>query len=248
MVELFFGTLTPLDIAMALMTGFLAGLVLAAAYVMASHGVAHWKARKLVHIVMGTTIALTVVVYTNLSGPTFAAGVFLAILIYAWGHKHSLISDLLAAGSRENESRANTFVSGLMGMISFAVSFLLFLAQPAIFVSAILAVAWADAAGEVFGRLFGARVLSRRIRGKSVEGSVGVFVFSLLSLLVSLYLFADIQIVSVFPHLLTIAGLVTVTELVSTRWLDNFLIPLVTSFSMWLLLFPDMQLLFLPGL
>ncbi|MHA1653660.1 MAG: hypothetical protein ACTSVT_06630, partial [Candidatus Thorarchaeota archaeon] len=122
MVELFFGDLTLYDAFMGVLTGAAGGAVLGTAYLMSRRGIAHWKARKLVHVTMGTVIALTIVNYSNLSGPAFAAGVFLTVLFYAWAHKSSLISELLVAGSRENETSFNTFVSGFMGIVGFAVA------------------------------------------------------------------------------------------------------------------------------
>ncbi|OLS23627.1 MAG: hypothetical protein ThorAB25_24380, partial [Candidatus Thorarchaeota archaeon AB_25] len=151
MVDLVFGDLAFLDIAMAIATGLIASVVLTTAYYMAAKGMPNWKPRKLVHIAMGTVIAMTVVAYTNLSGPAFAVGIFLTILMYAWAHKSELIWELLIAGSREGETRLNTFAAGFMGLASFATVFLVFFSRPEIFVSSILAVSWGDAAGEVFG-------------------------------------------------------------------------------------------------
>ncbi|MGQ4872424.1 MAG: hypothetical protein ACP6IT_11415 [Candidatus Thorarchaeota archaeon] len=242
MVELFFGDLTLYDALMGVLTGVAGGAVLGTAYLMSRRGIAHWKARKLVHVTMGTVIAVTIVNYSNLSGPTFAIGVFLTVLFYAWAHKSSLISELLVAGSRENETRLNTFVSGFMGMVGFAVAFLVFFSEPGIFVAAILAVAWADAAGEIIGRTYGGRLFGIRIRNKTLEGSMGVLVFSAISLVFALVSFSTVDPVTVLPQTIAIAAMVTVTEAVSTRWLDNFLIPIVTSFAMWLLVFPMMPL------
>ena len=77
MVDLIFGDLAPLDIGMAIATGLIASVILTAAYYMAASGMPNWKPRKLVHISMGTTIGMTLVAYSNLSGPAFAAGIFL---------------------------------------------------------------------------------------------------------------------------------------------------------------------------
>ncbi|MHA1770411.1 MAG: hypothetical protein ACTSYL_00090 [Candidatus Thorarchaeota archaeon] len=243
MVDLIFGDLTATDAIMAILTGILGGIMLGIAYKMAEKGIPHWIPRKLVHVSMGSIIGLTIVAYSNLSGPTFAIGTFLTFILYAWAHKSTLVSELLAAGSREGESRVNTFVSGFMGMIAFAIAFLMFLSQPAIFVTAILGVAWADAAGEAVGRTWGGRFV-HRIGAKSFEGSCGVYVLSVLSQVTALSLYSSICILCVIPQLLIIAGLMTLTEAISKRWLDNFLIPLVTAFAMWLLLFPNMPLFF----
>jgi dolichol kinase len=243
MVDLIFGDLALLDIGMAIATGLIASAVLTTAYYMASRGMPNWKPRKLVHIFMGTTIGMTLVAYTNLSGPAFAAGIFLTILMYAWAHKSELIWELLIAGSREGETRLNTFASGFMGLVSFGTVFLLFFQRPEIFVASILAVSWGDAAGEVFGRPFGGKVVKRKYRDKSFEGSIGVLVFTMLSVITSLAVFStDTVILSVLPQIIIIAICSTTAEFLSIGWTDNFFIPMITAFAMWWLLFPGLIL------
>jgi dolichol kinase len=244
MVDLAFGELTPLDVGMALATGLIVSAVLTAAYYMAASGMPHWKPRKLVHIVMGTVIALTIVSYSTLSGPALAIGIFLTILMYAWAHKSELVWELLIAGSREEESRLNTFASGFMGLISFITVFFVFFSRPEIFVAAILAVSWGDAAGEVIGRPFGGNLFSQKYRNKSVEGGLAVLIFTTLAVIASLVLFSsDTIVVNVLPQILLIAIFTTIAELLSVGWTDNFFIPMVTALAMWLLLFPSMALL-----
>ncbi|MFW9894017.1 MAG: hypothetical protein ACFFFO_17570, partial [Candidatus Thorarchaeota archaeon] len=175
--------------------------------------------------------------------PAFAAGIFLTILMYSWAHKSELIGELLIAGSRDGETRLNTFASGFMGLISFGTVFLLFFSRPEIFVAAILAVSWGDAAGEVFGRPFGGRYVKRKYRDKSFEGCIGVFLFTALSVIVSLTIYsADTTILAVLPQILMIAACATVAEILSIGWTDNFFIPMITAFTMWWFLFPGIVL------
>ncbi len=242
MVELIIGELTEIDVILALFTGLAGGIILASAYVMAEKGVSKWKPRKMVHIGMGSIIALTVHAYATISGPALAAGIFLTILVYAWAHKSDLITELLVAGSRENESSLNTFASGFMGMIAFVVSFLIFFQRPEIFVAAILAVAWGDAAGEVVGRSVGGTILKRRFRGKSVEGSFGVWAMTVVSILVAMFIYSDACPLCVLIQIALIGIVIMILELFSIGWTDNFLIPLATAFLMWLLIFPSMPL------
>ena len=244
MVDLVFGDLALLDIGMAIATGLIASVVLTIAYYMAASGMSNWKPRKLVHIIMGSVIALTVVTYSNLSGPAFAVGIFLTILMYAWAHKSELIWELLVAGSRQGESRLNTFAAGFMGLISFATVFLVFFSRPEIFVAAILAVSWGDAAGEVIGRPFGGRLVKRKYRDKSFEGSLGVLLFTTLSVITSLVIFSsDTVILNVLPQILIVSICTTAAEFLSIGWTDNFFIPMVTALTMWWFLFPEIILL-----
>ncbi len=243
MVDLYFGDLALVDIAMALATGLIASVILTTAYYMSASGMPNWKPRKLVHISLGSTIGMTLVVYSNLSGPTFAAGIFLTVLMYSWAHKSELIGELLIAGSREGETGLNTFSSGFMGLVSFGTVFLLFFSRPEIFVAAILAVSWGDAAGEFIGRPFGGRLVKRKYRDKSFEGGIGVLVFTTLAVITSLAIYSpDTVILLVLPQILTVAICVTVAEILSIGWTDNFFIPMVTAVTMWWFLFPGIVL------
>ncbi|TFG30889.1 hypothetical protein EU527_13790 [Candidatus Thorarchaeota archaeon] len=243
MVDLVIGDLTPIDLGMAIITGVIVSFVLTTAYYMSVSGTPKWKPRKLVHICMGSVVGLTLVGYSNLSGPAFALGIFLFILFYAWAHKSELVWDLLLAGSREGESRSTTFLAGFMGMVSFGVVFLVFYSRPEIFVAAILAVAWGDGAGEAIGRPYGGTVFKRRYRNKSVEGSIAVFLFTTISIVVSLVAYSkDTCILCFFPQIFLIATFATAAEILSIGWTDNFFIPMVTAISMWLLLFPGIIL------
>ena len=243
MVDLVFGDLALLDIGMAIATGLIASVVLTTAYYMAAKGMPNWKPRKLVHITMGTTIGMTLVAYSNLGGPAFAAGIFLTILMYSWAHKSELVGELLMAGSREGETRLNTFASGFMGLVSFGTVFLVFFSRPEIFVASILAVSWGDAAGEVFGRPFGGKIIKRKYRDKSFEGSIGVLIFTALSVITSLAVFSpDTIILAVLPQILIITLCSTTAEFLSIGWTDNFFIPMITAITMWWFLFPGLVL------
>jgi dolichol kinase len=202
-----------------------------------------WKPRKLVHISMGTVVGLTLVGYTNLSGPSFAAGIFFFILFYAWGHKSELIGELLVAGSRDGETSQNTFMAGFMAMLSFGFVFLVFFSRPEIFVAAILAVAWGDAAGEIIGRPHGGKLIKKCYRNKSIEGSIGVFLFTTLAVITSLLVYSpDTCGICTLPQILIVALCATIAEFLSVKWTDNFFIPMITALAMWLLIFPGVPL------
>lgn len=242
MVDLYFGELAALDIAMAVGTCLAASIVIAAGYRMSRAGAPKWASRKLIHSVIGTVIGLTIVAYSNLSGPALAVGLFAVVLMYAWAHNSSLISELLLSGSREGESGLSTFVAGFVGLLSFAVVFLLFLSRPEIFVAAILAVSWGDASGEVIGRTFGRRLVKRRFRNKSLEGSLAVFFFTALSIVVAMIMYSDACPFCFILQILTVAAAVSVTEALCTGWRDNLFVPLVCACLIWLLIFPSTPL------
>jgi dolichol kinase len=243
MVDLYIGDLTSTDVIMAVATGLIVSVILTAAYYLATSGRPKWKARKLVHVSIGTVVGLTLVGYSNLSGPGLAMCIFVFILFYAWAHKSELVWELLLAGSRDGETQTNTFMAGLMGMISFGAVFMIFYSTPAIFVTAILAVAWGDAAGEAIGRPFGGKILKRKYRNKSLEGTIGVFGFTMLSIIVSLFTYSSSTCIPCFfLQIVIVAACATVAELLSIGWTDNFFIPVVTAIAMWLFVFPGIIL------
>ncbi|MBY8998802.1 MAG: hypothetical protein KGD60_13830, partial [Candidatus Thorarchaeota archaeon] len=128
-------------------------------------------------------------------------------------------------------------------LVSFGLVFLVFFSRPEIFVASILAVSWGDAAGEVFGRPFGGKIINRKYRDKSFEGSIGVLVFTTLSVITSLAIFSpDTVILLVLPQIFIIAICSTTAEFLSIGWTDNFFIPMITSVAMWLFLFPGLVL------
>jgi dolichol kinase len=243
MVDLFFGDMTTMDLIMAGLTGVLSLAVLATAFRMALKGTPKWQTRKIVHVSLGTFIALTVPAYSNLSGPTLAGGIFLTVLIYAWAHKSNLISELLISGSREGESGFNTFASAFMGMIAFISVFILFMPEPSIFVASILAVSWGDAAGEAVGRPLGGKYVRRKLGQKSVEGSVAVLVFTSIAILTALALFSSVGCpLCIMPQILLIGAVIAIVEILSIGWIDNFVIPFATALLMWVLLFPGLTI------
>ena len=228
---------------MAFATGAIVSIILTVAYYMSVSGRPKWKPRKVVHICMGSVVGLTLVGYSNLSGPAFALGIFLFIIFYSWAHKSELIWDLLLAGSREGESRATTFLAGFMGMASFGIVFIAFYWEPAIFVAAILSVAWGDGAGEVIGRPYGGKLFKSKYHNKSVEGTIAVFFFTVLALVVSLLVYSrETCIICVLPQIFIVAFFATLAEILSIGWTDNFLIPMVTAIAMWLLLYPGIAI------
>ena len=70
MVELVFGNMTTMDLVMAGLTGILSFAILAIVFKMSLKGLPRWQGRKIVHVSLGSFIALTVPAYSNLSGPS----------------------------------------------------------------------------------------------------------------------------------------------------------------------------------
>jgi dolichol kinase len=133
-----------------------------------------------------------------------------------------------------------------MGMVAFASVLIFFFQQPEIIVASILAVSWGDAAGEVIGRPYGCRFIKKQIKGKSFEGSLGVFVFSCFSVIVAMMTFSSgISPLSILPHIAFVALVIAVIELLSIAWTDNFLIPIATAIVMWQVIFPATTFWFL---
>ena len=67
--------------------------------------------------------------------------------------------------------------------------------------------------------------------------------FTTLAVITSLIVYSPGTCVLCFiPQILIIAICATFAEVISIGWTDNFLIPVITALSMWLLIFPGIPL------
>jgi dolichol kinase len=239
MVELLFSPLTPMDITLIVLVDAVAFGSIAVSCVLASRGYEKWIPRKFTHVAISSLIALSLPLYSSLTGP------FLTIVIFLIGLLGSSFSGVpvgeiaLSAGTRDDGNKLQTFLAAFLALVAFAAVFLSFMSIPFIFVSSILAVSWGDGAGEVIGRPFGKHKFHVwRGRTKSVEGSLAVLVMTLAGIIVAFFLFPF----SITLENLIIAGLivslsVSLAEVLCISWADNVVIPLLSAFLMWLLVF-----------
>ncbi|TFG12641.1 hypothetical protein EU537_08750 [Candidatus Thorarchaeota archaeon] len=239
MVVLDLGPLSTTDMLLAIGTVLIVYAVLMIAFIIDSRGHPSWIARKIIHISVSSVIGLTLVLYHNLSGPLVAVMLFLAPLILGRAFFGQPVWNLVRLASRKQERKRSwhTLAAGILAMISYGVVFLMFPKEPAIFVTAILAVSWGDGSGELIGRPFGRRKYQLLGNDRTVLGSIAVFVFTVLAAAFAFQIFSSRNVLALIPVFFAIGLVVMLMEAVSISWLDNFLIPLSAAGVLFLFLF-----------
>jgi dolichol kinase len=239
MVQLAFSSLTSLDIALIVLVDALVFASILVSCLLASRGHKKWMSRKFTHVAISSTIAMALPIYDNLTGP------ILTIVIFLVGFFGSSLfgvhaSDLaLSAGTRDEGSKTQTFLAASLALIAFAAVFFFFVSVPFIFVSSILAVSWGDGAGEVVGRPLGKHKFHIwRGKTKSVEGSLAVMVMTFVGVIVAFLLFPfSIELGKLLLAAVVVSLAVSAAEVLCVSWMDNVVIPLLSSFLMWFLVF-----------
>ncbi len=239
MVNLTLGTLGMPDILLAAMTVVIVYAVLLIAKEINERGHASWISRKLIHISISSVVGITLVSYENLSGPLLAVVLFLVPLFLGRLFFGEPVRNLIRLTSRDNENRNHwyTFAAGTLGIISYGLVFLAFPEEPAVFVSAILAVSWGDGSGELIGRPFGTRRYQLIGNERTLQGSIAVFSFTVVATAFSFQLFSSRSVLTLLPVFVVVGLTVMLMEAISISWLDNFLIPLTAAGILYLFLF-----------
>jgi dolichol kinase len=114
--------------------------------------------------------------------------------------------------------------------LSFSVLTFFYGAKPYIISAGILPLAYGDSAAALIGMRFG----RRKIGDKSLEGCVGMFFGSLITLLIGMFFFSSIYGFSFIDQLIpvmSVSGVVTLSELVSPSGFDNLTIPFLGVFT-----------------
>jgi dolichol kinase len=239
MVELLFSSLTSLDLILIIVVDALAFVSIAVSCVLASRGYEKWIPRKFTHVTISSMIAVALPIYSSLTGPTLTI-VFFLVGLFGSSVFGVHVSDLaLSAGTRDEGNKVQTFLAASLALIAFCAVFLFFMSVPFIFVSSILAVSWGDGAGEVVGRPLGKHKFHVwRGKTKSVEGSLAVMVMTFAGVIVAFLLFPfSITLEKLLLAAVVVSVAVSVAEVLCVSWIDNVVIPLLSSFLMWFLVF-----------
>ncbi|MBD3171438.1 phosphatidate cytidylyltransferase [Candidatus Bathyarchaeota archaeon] len=116
------------------------------------------------------------------------------------------------------------------GLVLYAISYTilayLYGVKPYIVAAGIFPMAYGDSSAALLGMRYG----HRRVGGKSLEGSSGMFIGSLISLLVGMRYFSSIYGFSISTQIIPIilvAIVTTVTEFLCPNGLDNIAVPIL---------------------
>ncbi|MGQ4832332.1 MAG: hypothetical protein ACP6IS_00375 [Candidatus Asgardarchaeia archaeon] len=210
-------------------------VILYISHILRRNGYPVWIPRKLTHMSIGTAIALALPYFNSLITPVIALGLFLLVLGIGLIFDDNFARKLLKIGTRNGELLLDTLFASITAILMAGVVYFIFYDTPMVYVSGILALAWGDGSGEVIGRPFGKHKIEFLWISKSIEGSLAVFIMSAFAILFSLVIFGNFSIILV-PYVFLIGLVISFIELFCYRWIDNLIIPFVSSILVYLLL------------
>lgn len=185
------------------------------------------QSRKFIHIGVSNWWFLVFFFFDNLWLAIIPPIVFI-ILNYA-SYKMNLIKSMERSGN------------GNLGTVYFPISLLILVVlsftvtSPLVGGLGILVLGYGDGLAAVIGKKFGKRKL---INNKSLEGSITMFIVSMLAtfILVPVFLSAAISLPVLLVFSIIIASTATAVELFTPKGLDNLSIPLLVSLVLFVLL------------
>jgi len=102
-----------------------------------------------------------------------------------------------------------------------------------------LVAGWGDAAGSIIGKNIGKHFYSFKLLGKykvkkSIEGSIGVYIFSVLAIFVGLHFFGISTLLALLAAIF-FSLVITLVEAISPIYSDNLTIQLITGLMLWMM-------------
>jgi phytol kinase len=184
--------------------------------------------RKILHIMVGNVAFLLPIFQTKEVMAFVAAGPFI------------LFTFLMSPYSPIKSMRGRTSGAGhSMGLVYYAIAWTvlayLFFEYKEIIAIGILAMSYGDGFASVIGSRLGKRKFNVWGDEKSFAGSIAMFVFTFLTIIVALFYYR-VDIFDKLVVLLYIALVATFVEAVSPKGLDNLTVPFIAPFLYWILL------------
>lgn len=218
----------------------LIAIALSFVYVFAAIGIAEglrkafrWPVeftRKFIHIAVGMWSVGTALLFSN---KWFAVIPPLSFVVLNY---ISYRRNTFAAMEHEDKSNLGTVYFPL----AFAVIILLtFDVSKSMMVAALMPLTWGDSFAAIIGKRWGRRKFKVAGATRSIEGSVAMFAFSFVSVLLVFLLMESLQgadVLWAIVFALVTAAAATLAESISVRGLDNLLVPAVSLLSLWLLM------------
>ncbi len=128
-----------------------------------------------------------------------------------------------------------TGARGQLGTVYFPISFSILIpllwSQPALLVASLMPLTWGDAFAALIGQRFGARKFTVLGQTRSIEGTLAMFVFSLLAVFLTLLFFAQ-PIATSLVFALVVAFIASIVEALSPFGIDNLTVPLSSAIAL----------------
>jgi len=183
--------------------------------------------RKFVHIAVGMWAFGTVSLFHNRWMAVIPPTVF--ILLNYLSYRQGIFNAI------ESKNRSN--LGTVYFPIAFSLIILLLWEDPNLLVASLMPLTWGDAMAAILGKAYGQIEYTIFNQVRSVEGSVSMFLFSLISTVGALWLLPpNIAGWQNLGLAFTTALAATLTEAISPWGLDNLTIPAVSSLILYFLL------------
>lgn len=181
--------------------------------------------RKLVHIGAGMWVIAVLALFDSwyIGIIPFATFILFNFLLYRFRLLRSIDADTSSPGT-------------IYFAAAITLLFLIFWPRgwPVIAVAGTMAMTWGDAFAAIIGRLWGRHRYTILGQHKSLEGSLAMFAFSLVAILLTLVLMMPgLALSSAVIASLVAALVATAIEAISPAGLDNLSVPVVTAFVVW---------------
>jgi len=193
-----------------------------------------WATRKIVHFIGGTYIAFIIFYFQSILGIILAIAFFLFIfLLLIFFSKFKILKEyFILKDCRDNERDFTFLLNTSATLITLFVLLIIFRDNLSVFVAGTLIISWADTSGEVFGKRFPLGKF-KIFNQKTASGTFAVFIFSLLSFVVTALIYKIPFTMSSIWIILFGGILCTFVEVVSWKWLDNIFLPVIGSLIMF---------------
>ncbi len=193
-----------------------------------------WVTRKIVHSIGGTYIAFIMFYFQSILGVILAIAFFLFIfLILIFFSKFMILKEyFILKDCRDNERDFTFLLNTTATLITLLVLLIIFRDNLPAFVAGTLIISWADTSGEVFGKKFPLGKF-KIFNQKTASGTIAVFIFSLLSFVVTALIY-EIPFTTPSIWIILFGGILcTFAEVMSWKWLDNIFLPVIGSLVMF---------------
>ncbi len=196
------------------------------AYWMRDHGKPFWSIRKFIHTLGLIIVAVYASYLETLTEILIVLFMFLTVLlILTLIPSIKLFFTLIEMGTRQGEKESESIINTSLTSTGMIFLLLVFFDIRWIFMAGVLSVALGDGFGEFIGKPYGKHkyVITSP---KSVEGSIGVFMGTLIGALIAFLSLYSTTINEYELFILIIASLAAmIIEAVSISFMDNILMP-----------------------
>lgn len=209
-------------------------LTLGSVYLFAYLNYERWQVRKLSHMILHAVLAFFPYFIDNLFDLIITLGITMVLLlVLSLIPQIQFIPKIIEKCTREGDNNIQMIINATITSIAVLLVYVLFLEKPYVFTAAFLSVSLGDGLGEMIGRPYG-KIKYRIFEERSLEGSIAVFVGTMLSIFVALAV-NKMLAVDIWWKIIVIALIGTIVEACNYKFSDNVTLPAIIALMMYLL-------------